>query len=79
MWVVWSGWVLSARSEGAQGSAGGEYKTALEQGVFRAEAAAPALPDGRLVAGWSGWPASVVEPVVRAADWRVGMCAAVVD
>lgn len=73
------GWVLLARSEGARESARGEYKTALEQGVFRAEAAARALPDGRLIAGWSGWPESVVEPGVRAADWRVEMCAAVVD
>ena len=79
MSAVWSGWVLLARSEGARESARGEYKTALEQGVFRAEAAARALPDGRLIAGWSGWPESVVEPVVSIADWQAGARAAVVD
>lgn len=47
--------------------------------MSRAEAAAPGLRDGRLVAGWSGWPESAVEPVVKAADWQAGLCAAVVD
>lgn len=47
--------------------------------MFQAAAAALASPDERLVAGWSGRPESAVEPVVRAVDWRAGMCAAVVD
>jgi hypothetical protein len=47
--------------------------------VFQAEGAAPALPDVRLVAGWSGWSESVVEPVVSIADWQAGARAAVVD